>query len=639
MNLFKKRDAFQNSFSSIHYFYYTILLFLLFISICTAIIPLSPKMPAAGLDPSWALGLNHAVVQGFSFGKQIIFTLGPYAAIYTKNYHPMLDGLIVKCTVYLALNYFWCFYLLTRNATWIIAWIVVFLVLIHARDSLFLFYPLLLSVYIVSIQQQTFQTCLRIGLLTFPLGLLVIVKGSFIMSCICSMIGYFLYFMLQRNALLVAISIGSASSGLLFFWIVIGQSPSDLSAYFTTSMHLINGFTEAMSLDGNKTDIYVFIINGVMLLSILFYQNGFKDKRCLFFISILSIFLFLSFKTAFVRSFGHAYIASTSIVLSYVALILYTNREIQTSKSFVILVCLFFHSIWCCSLINSSHTSVSIYYNFISTTLNSWFGLKNRMLHSNYLKQDYELSMNFLKNQAQLPHVSGPTDIYSFQQSCLIASDNNWSPRPIFQSYSVFSSFLARKNYRFLASKDAPQHILFAVQPIDNRLPALEDGSSWPLLLRRYIPLATHHDYLLLEKSSTYNKKQVILSFLAKKEYQLGKEVKLPQNNQPLFVRLDLKPNLNGILSNLFYKIEPLTISLNLVNGSQRHYRLVANMAKAGFLISPLIESSSDFRLLYGKIEDLELKQVRAFTISQSKHIIPQWNIYYTLVLSTINNS
>lgn len=48
-----------------------LLKFALLIIIIAVFIPLSPKMPAPGLDASWAVGLNQAIAQGLAFGKDI----------------------------------------------------------------------------------------------------------------------------------------------------------------------------------------------------------------------------------------------------------------------------------------------------------------------------------------------------------------------------------------------------------------------------------------------------------------------------------------------------------------------------------------------------------------------------------------
>ena len=60
-----------------------------------AFAPLEFQMPRYGLDPSWVAVLGEAPVHGWRFGRDIIFTLGPYACTYTGQYHPATDHLML----------------------------------------------------------------------------------------------------------------------------------------------------------------------------------------------------------------------------------------------------------------------------------------------------------------------------------------------------------------------------------------------------------------------------------------------------------------------------------------------------------------------------------------------------------------
>src|SRR5665811_1804023 len=60
----------------------------LLFTLIAVFVPFSPGMPAAGLDESWSFAMNQAVGQGLSFGKELLSTVGPYASIYTRDYHP-----------------------------------------------------------------------------------------------------------------------------------------------------------------------------------------------------------------------------------------------------------------------------------------------------------------------------------------------------------------------------------------------------------------------------------------------------------------------------------------------------------------------------------------------------------------------
>ena len=46
-------------------------------------IPFSPAMPESNLDPSWVLAMNQALSAHLVFGRDVVFTLGPYASVFT----------------------------------------------------------------------------------------------------------------------------------------------------------------------------------------------------------------------------------------------------------------------------------------------------------------------------------------------------------------------------------------------------------------------------------------------------------------------------------------------------------------------------------------------------------------------------
>src|SRR6476469_6515006 len=89
------------------------------LSLITAIcifVPFSPVMPEDGLDASWMFGMNQAVAQGLAIRRDIIFTFGPYASIYTQAYHPATDYMMMFGSLYLALSYWFALVLLSINS-------------------------------------------------------------------------------------------------------------------------------------------------------------------------------------------------------------------------------------------------------------------------------------------------------------------------------------------------------------------------------------------------------------------------------------------------------------------------------------------------------------------------------------------
>jgi hypothetical protein len=262
-----------------------------------------------------------------------------------------------------------------------------------------------------------------------------------------------------------------------------------------------------------------------------------------------------------------------------------------------------------------------------------WHGIKNRIENKNWPRLDFDAALNSLREEASFPVLQGTTDIYSYNQSYLISSGNSWSPRPILQSYSVYTPALAQINRRHLLGGQAPDNIIFRVEPIDERIPSIEDGASWPILMRNYRPTGTKNDFLFLKK----NESAVEIaepSELTTEKHVFGESVHLPQSSQPLFVQIEIKPTILGRIASVLFKPNRLQITLELNNGMKKKYRIVAGMAKSGFLISPLIENTAEFGMLYGKNSYLDEKLVKSFSIGSRHGRTMFWNDVYTVTFS-----
>ena len=608
---------------------------IIFISV---LVPLSPKMPAPGLDPSWAIGLNQAIAQGLSFGKEIIFTLGPYSSIYTKAYHPATDLMMVSGSLYLALSYWGCILLLMRGIKWhwSVALAVCFFAMIYARDSLLFTYPLLaglVSFKIISQEKRlsnNYQSQLLIALVFAPFGLLPLIKGSVLILCISILILCALFFITHKKNLLALICMLSPLISILVFWSVSGQSTIYLPQYIINSLTLASGFTEAMANDGNTGELIYYLVAALLILLSIAGQKYHSKSSRYFLFSIFFVFLFISFKTGFTRHYGHAFIPGTSILIAALLLPYFFNSKL------IIPVIAF--SLYTSNYINGHYTKISIANNFYSTYSAAWYGLKNRLTMSHWLNQNYALTLQVLKDQAAFPQLQGTTDMYSYEQSYLIASGIAWSPRPVFQSYSVFNSIFAEKNKEYLLSEHRPDNIIFKVEPIDGRIPSLEDGISWPILISTYQPAGLVHDFLLLRKKEGETKPLFKSMHLLKSEHHVLDEiVTVPNLNEPIFAELNIKPTVLGLLGLTFFKIPSLEINFELKNGLKKHYRIIANMAKSGFLLSPLIENTQEFSLLYRSNHDLDNKQIKSFSISSSPNKCWYWHSEYQIHFKTID--
>jgi hypothetical protein len=250
----------------------------------------------------------------------------------------------------------------------------------------------------------------------------------------------------------------------------------------------------------------------------------------------------------------------------------------------------------------------------ISTYTSSWNGALLRLQNHDKLVSSYQEKLQELHAIEPLPALSGKSDIYPFDQIYLLASKNQWGPRPVLQSYSAYNQTLAEIDSTFLNSQESADNVFFRVATIDGRYPSSDDGNSWPALLLRYHPTSIAGSYLILQKNqgdATLFK----LSTLDTGTYTLNSWVELPDTEQKLFASIDIKPSLLGKLKNIVYKSSHLGIAVRLADGSTKYFRLVAGNVSSNFLLSPLIESTEQFGLLYKDPVSLRKNRVEAISI------------------------
>jgi len=616
-----------------------ILSLFLLMTFVAVFVPFSPGMPAAGLDSSWVFGMNQAVALGLSFGKDMIFTFGPYASIYTKAYHPSTDFMMISGSLYLALSYWACFVILMKDVQWrwVLAFCAVLSSLMYSRDALLFSLPLLVGL-------TTFKTLFSeegkllksnfapfyVALLFAPFGLLPLVKGSLLILCGAVATLSAAFFTANRHRLLAITCITTPIVSMFFFWVASGQSVTSLPNYVINMTPIASGYTEAMANDGNNIEIILYLVASVFLLLAISFQKKISNISKIFLYSIYIVFLFVSFKAGFVRHDGHALAAGISMLIAALLLpFIFNNRIIFPAIVFALISCLYIDSHY----IKTSTESIAN--NFKSTYLSAWYGIKNRIEIDNWLKLQFDTTVSNLRDQASFPVSQGTTDIYSYNQSYLIASGNSWSPRPVLQSYSVYTPALAEINRKHLLGSQAPDNIIFKVEPIDGRFPSIEDGASWPLLMANYQPIQLINDFLFLRKKDDISKMAPPLKLVTEK-HTFGESVNLPYSNQPIFAQILIRPTLLGRVANILYKPSQLTISLEMNNGIKKEYRIISGMAESGFLISPLISNTADFGLLYGENKFLEGKRVKSIEIASHGRNSIFWNEEYAITFSQI---
>ncbi|WP_449101562.1 hypothetical protein [Pseudomonas veronii] len=632
----------QNNNSHFHYLASWLVKILLLVTIVFIFVPIYPGMPAASLDPSWVLGMNQAVSQNLGVGTDLVFTFGPYSSVYTKAYHPATDVIMLSGSLYLAVICWLSLVFLAKKNSFIFlfSFVVLFSGLMYSRDALLFFLPLLvgLSTFkICSSHNQKSNNGYSIGffvcIIFSQFGFLPLVKGSLLILCCAVAITCTTFFFLKKRNVLAFISLLSPLCAMFFFWIASGQLSTGLSSYFINMIPIVSGYTEAMASEGDAREIIIYIASSLTLLLAIFLKSKKDTPTKIFLASIYFVFLFLSFKAGFVRHDGHALAASTSILLAGLSSLFLLNNSL--SKILII------PSLMASFYITSHYTKITPYTllnNASSTFSLSWSGIRNRITLENWPRSAFDNSLGSLKKEASFPILKGTSDIYSYNQSYLIASGNYWTPRPVFQSYSVYTPALAEMNKKHLIGKDSPDNIIFRVEPIDGRMPSTEDGASWPILMTNYQPVHLENNFLFLEKNKKSEDIRTSSLSVMDNKYNFGDIVELPASDQPLFAKIEINQTIIGRLVSILFKPSQLQLTVELDSGIKKQYRIISGMAKSGFIISPLIEDTVDFSMLYADSGILDEKAVKSISISPKGGNSILWKNEYAISLTKVKS-
>lgn len=190
-------------------------------------------------------------------------------------------------------------------------------------------------------------------------------------------------------------------------------------------------------------------------------------------------------------------------------------------------------------------------------------------------------------------------DVYPQQTGLVIGREGlRYSPRPAFLSLNAHTFRLANTNANHLEGVHAPDLVLFQVLPHNqaenNRHPALADGPSWPILLSRYDLISLSGQFLTLRKR--VDTLQPLRRLIVERKVALNEQVPLPHVGSGLvWAEIEIKRTFFGKLLHTVYKSPHMLITSKTTDSIEHTHQIVPELGAAGFLISPLIESTLSF--------------------------------------------
>jgi len=384
----------------------------------------------------------------------------------------------------------------------------------------------------------------------------------------------------------------------LFAWV---EGSGWFLQYVFSSIDFASGYSEAMDLDGPRGELVAFVAAaGVLLVTLglaemrtLSKPGALPTTAALRWL-VLVAYVFVMFKEGFVRHDTHSLIAWSGLAVAALVYPL-SLREGRMVATFL-----------CWAVATGAIMAVSIAY---SGSLSVFESIPARV------ERQFVLALNFISDRErqvaqwqrakeeawarvrtarELPRIEGSVDVIPSIQSSLLAYGLDYRPRYSFQEYQTFTSHLIEANRRSLIER-GPAFLLFAPESIDGRFPAMAEGPLWPDILAAYRPVSEDGKLLLLRRRE--QRVENALRAGVVRTIGFGDSVVVPDG--PQFLQAKIGKTFLGRLVDVLFRPPIIWMKVSTSDGTERPYRVIPAIAQAGFLVSPMVASASDFLLLY----------------------------------------
>lgn len=596
------------------------------------ILPWSPTAYGFGLDESWASALHIAFANKIQFGKDLVYTYGPYGFLQVKRYFPETYG------------YLFAFYLLIAIAIWLglfrlvryclarrdksVFWLIPILgcfpnmsIGIDALYFLILILPFVLYFYVSK------QLSLALALTTIVASLSSLIKHTHLMVCIVLIVLITIDELSRLKRIPQVAPIYIAFVGL--FWLIAGQNLANFPAYFVNGLEIVKGFSASMGGSGYLSEILLYVLSmGTFLILVGAIEVRSRGYWGILPTLGLTAFMFISFKGAFTRHDSHALQAlfnMTPVTSIFTALLWpkISKANWQTGKIKLSGILGWGLSSLLFAFMGSIILNHYLYFGYGTYALKSTAHINNNFANAAKLlsgKTDFqsvvEQAKVDIRAENPLPSISGTVDLYPNEIATIFAHDLDYRPRPIMQSFSAYTSKLAHLNVEHLKQPDAAKTILFDLNPIDERLPSFEDGLSWPEILTLYHITDISGRYLTLQRNSQPQQYQ-LEPVIDEVNLRFGEWFDIPTTSEAFWSKINIHPNIFGKLLTNAIRLPGLYMEIETINGITTKYRTVGDVMNEGFLFSPVLSDRWDFLDFAASDwqEKLAQKEVKRFRI------------------------
>jgi hypothetical protein len=474
------------------------------IALAAPIAPYESLSPLAGLDTSWATGLNIARLHRLRFGPELVFSYGPWGFLDHPSMVSRLNLVAGVLFATVAAGSAWLAFRaalrvrLGQHVADVAASLLVIICALNLEPSAMLMAAMLLVV--LCYLDTGVPVCTGRWIPAATAGcaaLLVQVKLYEGALLAVGAMAAALFGPAQRRRLLE--SAAALGGGSVLAWVLIGQPVSDLPAWLREAFQVASGYSDASALEGRPNVLLYLLIAGLvgLVAGYLVRLGRSRPARVTAGVVLVAVLaLYFGFREGTGRhGAGHQraeYVCALPILAWSVA----AGRRVGLRLGVLVVVVLLVGNSW-----------LPLY---PSDAVNQWGVQLQLLVDTQYrtaqVRRAEAVAQNYyaLSPQLRAALTGHPVSVEPWETTLAWAYGLNWRPAPVFQNYVAYTAQLDELNAAFLSNAGGDQKILRATgtNSVDGRNRLWDPPRQMLAELCHYRPQLTDTRWMLLAKAA-----------------------------------------------------------------------------------------------------------------------------------------
>ena len=446
--------------------------------------PLPIRPEAHLLDPSWQVVLTDGFLRGAQFGRDIVYTYGPWGFVETPRGDPRIYPWVLCARLLIALAFVFGASLIAMRGIRRPAVRFLFIVWIALlSDPVYVLPMILLAVESFSDRDKDRIAAITVHLLAIACALTMWIKFTSFVTVGSLAAALATQDLIKRRRPVVPMEILAAALG---FWLLAGQSLLGLPSFLHGALSTALSYGGAMFQPGPYRELgFVAALLAAIAIpaALLFHYR--KPWSLWPSFGWVGLLFFLQLKETFVRYDSyHVWMGIVNAMLPCALILICRAGYFDPAPSYPPMVrvltpvCAAWVVLASVALAAIETTTAAGFERYQILLLNL-HAVKD-LASGRSLSAGYRQQLEEFRRAEPLRAVAGTANVFPDEQAMLYGNGMQVRLPPIPQSFEAFNSYLSGRNASFFRSPRRPDVVFFDIAPIDNRYPsAADDCRGW----------------------------------------------------------------------------------------------------------------------------------------------------------------